>query len=66
MGVQLSTPSRMASRPNYIRNLSVAEKYEPIDALWGDRVTHPQALSAELAEEIDRRIAAYEKDPGLP
>ena len=53
----------MATLPNNLIGLSDAEKFELIDALWQDLETHSPALSAEQAEELDRRIAAYEKDP---
>jgi putative addiction module component (TIGR02574 family) len=53
----------MATLPNNISSLSAAEKFELIDALWEDLESHASALSAEQAEELDRRIAAYEKNP---
>jgi len=53
----------MATLPSNISGLSDAEKYELIDALWQDLETHPPALSTEQAEELDRRIATYEKNP---
>ncbi len=53
----------MATLPNSISNLSEAEKYDLLDALWEDLESHASGLSPEQAEEIDRRVAAYEKDP---
>jgi putative addiction module component (TIGR02574 family) len=53
----------MSTLPNNINNLSAAEKFELIDALWRDLESHGFTLSAEQAEELDRRIAAYEKNP---
>ena len=53
----------MATLPNNIRALSAAEKFELLDALWEDLETHASALSSDQAEELDRRIAAYEKNP---
>jgi putative addiction module component (TIGR02574 family) len=53
----------MATLPNNISGLSDAEKYELIDTLWQDLEAHPPALSAEQAEELDRRVAAYEQNP---
>jgi putative addiction module component (TIGR02574 family) len=53
----------MATLPNEISGLSDAEKFDLIDALWRDLETHPPALSAEQSEELDGRIAAYEKNP---
>lgn len=53
----------MATLPSNISSLSEGEKFELLDALWKDIETHASGLSAEQAEEIDRRVAAYEKDP---
>jgi putative addiction module component (TIGR02574 family) len=53
----------MATFPNNISSLSAAEKFELLDALWEDLEAHSSALSAGHAEELDRRIAAYEKNP---
>jgi putative addiction module component (TIGR02574 family) len=53
----------MATLPSHIASLSDAEKFDLIDALWQDLESHPHSLSAEQAEEFDRRIAAYEKHP---
>jgi putative addiction module component (TIGR02574 family) len=53
----------MATLPNNIRGLSDAEKFDLIDALWQDLETHAPTLSVEQAEELDRRIAVYEKNP---
>jgi putative addiction module component (TIGR02574 family) len=53
----------MATLPDSISSLSEAEKFELLDALWADLEAHSSTLSAEQAEELDRRIAAYEKNP---
>jgi putative addiction module component (TIGR02574 family) len=53
----------MASLPNNISSMSAAEKFELIDALWEDLEAHASTLSAEQVEELDRRMAAYEKNP---
>ena len=53
----------MATLPSNIGSLSAAEKFELLDALWEDIETHSASLSAEQAEELDRRISAYEKNP---
>jgi putative addiction module component (TIGR02574 family) len=53
----------MASLPSNISSLTAAEKFELIDALWEDLESHVSTLSAEQAEELDRRIASYEKNP---
>jgi putative addiction module component (TIGR02574 family) len=53
----------MATLPDSISSLSEAEKFELLDALWADLEAHSSTLSAERVEELDRRIAAYEKNP---
>jgi putative addiction module component (TIGR02574 family) len=53
----------MATLPSNISSLSDAEKFELIDALWEDLEAHSYTIDAEQAEELDRRVAAYEKDP---
>ncbi len=53
----------MATLPNNISSLSTAEKFELLDALWEHLESHPASLSVEQAEELDRRVAAYEEDP---
>jgi putative addiction module component (TIGR02574 family) len=53
----------MATLPGEIAGLSDTEKFDLIDALWQDLETRPPALSTEQAEELDRRISAYDKDP---
>jgi len=53
----------MASLPNNISSLSEGEKFELLDAIWEDLEAHTPMISAEQAEELDRRIAAYEKNP---
>lgn len=55
----------MTTLPSNISSLSDAEKFELIDALWEDLETHPHTVSPEQAEELDRRIAAYEEDPPI-
>ncbi|MBB6145419.1 putative addiction module component (TIGR02574 family) [Silvibacterium bohemicum] len=52
-----------AALPSNISSLSDAEKFELLDAIWADLEAHAPALSPEQAEELDRRIAAYESDP---
>jgi putative addiction module component (TIGR02574 family) len=53
----------MAALPGNISGLSDAEKFDLMDALSQYLESHPPALSTEQAEELDRRIAAYEKNP---
>jgi len=52
----------MVTLPNSISNLSEAEKFELLDALWVDLEAHSDTISAEQAEELDRRITAYENN----
>jgi putative addiction module component (TIGR02574 family) len=61
--VQLPTLNLMATLPNNISSLSDAEKFELLDALWEDLETRASTLSSGQAEELDRRIDAYEKNP---
>jgi putative addiction module component (TIGR02574 family) len=53
----------MATLPSNISSLSPAEKFDLLDALRQDLEAHASTLSAEQAEELDRRIASYEKNP---
>jgi putative addiction module component (TIGR02574 family) len=53
----------MASLPDNISSLSAAEKFDLLDALWEDLEAHPSVLSPEQVEELDRREAAYQKNP---
>jgi putative addiction module component (TIGR02574 family) len=53
----------MTTLPSNISSLSAAEKFELLDALWEDLEAHAPTVSDEQAGELDRRIAAYEKDP---
>ena len=53
----------MATLPANIVRLSDAEKFELLDALWEDLETHASSLTTEQAEELDRRVASYEKNP---
>ena len=53
----------MASLPSNISRLSEGEKFELLDAIWEDLEAHAQTISSEQAEELDRRIAAYDKNP---
>ncbi len=55
----------MATLPSEISSLSADEKFDLLDAIWEDLEAHPQALSVEQEQELDRRIAAYEKNPQI-
>ena len=63
IGARLPTLKDMATLPSNISSLSAAEKFDLLDALWEDIEAHSSTLSAEQTEELDRRIAAYEKNP---
>ncbi len=56
-------PQVMPALPSNITNLSPAEKFELLDAIWQDLEAHAPTISAEQVQELDRRIAAYEKNP---
>ncbi len=53
----------MSTLPSQISALSVAEKFELLDALWQDIEAHPSVVSDEQLSELDRRMAKYEQDP---
>lgn len=54
----------MANLPAEISRLSVADKFELLDAIWEDLATHaPAELSEEQSAELDRRVARYERNP---
>ena len=53
----------MSTLPSQISDLSIAEKYELLDALWEDIEAHAPELTDEQTAELDRRIAKYEQDP---
>jgi putative addiction module component (TIGR02574 family) len=55
----------MATLPNSISSLTDAEKFELLDALWEDLEAHASKLNSEQADELDLRIAAYEKNPPI-
>jgi putative addiction module component (TIGR02574 family) len=50
----------MASVPANISSLSASEKFDLLDALWEDLEASSPSISAEQAQELDRRVAAYE------
>lgn len=53
----------MVTLPNNISSLSEAEKFELLDALWVDLEAHSSTLTSAQGEELDRRVANYEKNP---
>jgi putative addiction module component (TIGR02574 family) len=53
----------MATLLANINSLSVSEKFDLLGALWEDLEAHAAPLSTEQAQELDRRVAAYEKNP---
>jgi putative addiction module component (TIGR02574 family) len=53
----------MATLPANISNLSASEKFDLLDALWEDLEANASSLTAEQEQELDRRVAAYEKNP---
>jgi putative addiction module component (TIGR02574 family) len=53
----------MATLPDTIRSLSDDERFDLLDALWVDLEKHAHSIPEEQAEELDRRIALYERNP---
>ena len=53
----------MSTLPSAITNLSIAGKFELLDALWQDIESHAPVLTDEQSAELDRRMANYEQDP---
>ncbi len=53
----------MSILPSQVSALSVAEKFELLDALWQDIEAHAPAVSGDQLGELDRRMAKYEQDP---
>jgi putative addiction module component (TIGR02574 family) len=48
-----------------LRRLSPAEKLSLVTELWDDLAAHPETVpvTPEQIAELDRRMAAYRKDP---
>jgi putative addiction module component (TIGR02574 family) len=55
----------MNTLPSQISGLSVAEKFDLLDALWEDIEAQAPALSEEQTAELDRRMAKYQRDPSI-
>lgn len=53
----------MATLSQDLSSLTTDEKFDLLDAIWEDLEAHPQALSEGQEQELDRRIAEYEKNP---
>ena len=53
----------MSNLRNEIRNLSTAEKFELLDALWESLQADELALTETQRDELDFRIAQYERNP---
>jgi putative addiction module component (TIGR02574 family) len=49
----------------HLRQLSPAEKLSLVTELWDDLASHPGEIpvTPEQIAELDRRMAAYRKDP---
>ncbi|RXH57523.1 addiction module protein [Granulicella sibirica] len=52
----------MTNLPSQISSLSVAEKFDLLDALWENIEAHPPDLTDEQSSELDRRMASYAQD----
>lgn len=53
----------MRQLPEEIGNLSSAEKFDLLDALWENLEACAPALPEEQEAELDYRVARYEQDP---
>ena len=53
----------MSDLHNEIRNLSPAEKFDLLDAVWESLENDPLPLSTEQREELDYRVARYRRNP---
>lgn len=53
----------MSNLHNEIGNLSLAEKFELLDALWESLEAGAPALTDEQRSELDYRVAGYERNP---
>ena len=56
----------MAVKLSELLELPVEERLKLVEALWESIAECPEALELTAAqkEELDRRLAAYERDPG--
>ncbi len=52
----------MSTLPSQISGLTVAEKFDLLDALWQDIEAQAPALTGEQSAELDRRLANYEQN----
>lgn len=48
-----------------ILELPPAERLQLVEAIWDSLAEHPEVIpvTPEICEELDRRMAAYRKDP---
>ena len=53
----------MAALPPALRDLSLDEKCDLIDALWVDVASHAEALTNAQTEELERRLADHARNP---
>lgn len=53
----------MAALPPALRDLSVDEKCDLIDALWFDIEAESNRLSEAQLQELDRRLSHYQQHP---
>jgi putative addiction module component (TIGR02574 family) len=53
----------MSNLHSEIDSLSVAEKFELLDALWESLEAEPLPLTAEQQAELDDRVARYQRSP---
>jgi len=53
----------MSDLHNVISNLSAAEKFDLLDALWQSLESSAPALTDAQRTELDYRVARYEQNP---
>lgn len=53
----------MSNLRDEIGNLSAAEKFELLDALWESLASDDLALTNVQRDELDHRLAQYERNP---
>jgi putative addiction module component (TIGR02574 family) len=53
----------MSNLQNEIGNLSAAEKFDLLDALWESLEADELSLTVDQRDELDYRLGRYELDP---
>jgi putative addiction module component (TIGR02574 family) len=53
----------MSNLQNQLGNLSAAEKFDLLDALWESLESEQLSLTTAQREELDYRLAEYQRNP---